>query len=165
MNSLLQFNFEVNKENSTIHIDREFTATKDLVWNAWTNPEIIDLWWAPKPYQNKTKRMDLRAGGQWLYCMISPTNEVHWCLADYLEVNPTDSYKGYDAFCDEEAVINPQMPRTLWHVQFETKGESTIVHIDLKYPSLESLEMVIGMGFKEGLGMALGNLDQYFASL
>jgi len=161
MNPHLLFNFDVNKEEKTIHIDREFNAQKDLVWSAWTTAEILDQWWAPKPYQNKTKFLDLRAGGQWLYCMVSPTNEVHWCLADYIEVNPTDAYSGYDAFCDESGTINTAMPRTLWNVNFEAKGETTVVHITLKYETLEALEMIISMGFKEGLSMGFGNLDNY----
>ncbi len=57
MNSLLQFDFIVNKEKKTINIHREFAADLDLVWAAWTEADILDQWWAPKPYRNKTKNI------------------------------------------------------------------------------------------------------------
>ena len=53
MNSHLQFDFTVNKENNTIVVKRDFAANLEMVWKAWTDPEILDLWWAPKPFQTK----------------------------------------------------------------------------------------------------------------
>ena len=59
MNSNLLFDLTVNKENNTVDIKREFDANLELVWEAWTNPEILDQWWAPKPWMSKTKYMNL----------------------------------------------------------------------------------------------------------
>ena len=83
LNSNLQFDFIVNKENNTVNVKREFAADLELVWEAWTNPKILDQWWAPKPYRTETKSMDFREGGMWLYAMISPQDEKHWCKNDY----------------------------------------------------------------------------------
>ena len=102
MNSNLLFDFSVNKENNTIHVTRDFAANLSLVWEAWTKPEILDLWWAPKPYQTKTKSMDFKEGGTWLYCMVSPENEVHWCKLDYKKIDPQKAYSGLDAFLRRE---------------------------------------------------------------
>jgi len=63
MNSILQFDIIVNKENNTIQVNREFAANLDLVWAAWTEADILDQWWAPKPYMTITKSLDLREGG------------------------------------------------------------------------------------------------------
>ncbi|MDE3236098.1 MAG: SRPBCC domain-containing protein [Bacteroidota bacterium] len=161
MNPALLFSFSVNKENNTIHVQREFAAERSLVWEAWTNPVIIDQWWAPKPYQTKTKHMDFRKGGYWLYAMYSPENVAHWCRADYMEVTPLQSFEGLDAFCDEEGNINTTFPRSLWRNNFEQDGEYTTVNITIHYDNLADLEKIIEMGFKEGFTMALGNLDQY----
>ncbi len=60
MKNNLVFNVTVNKENNTVNIAREFAANIDLVWDAWTKPEILDQWWAPKPYINKTKSMTFK---------------------------------------------------------------------------------------------------------
>ena len=83
MKSNLLFDFTVNKENKTIHIKREFDASIELVWKAWTKAELLDQWWAPKPYHIETKSLDIRVGGMWLYAMVSPENEKMWCKADY----------------------------------------------------------------------------------
>lgn len=159
-NSLL-FNFTINKENNTVNVEREFSASLDLVWDAWTKPEILDQWWAPKPYKTVTKSMDFREGGMWLYYMISPENEKHWCKNDYQKIQPKKSYTGLDAFCDENGIVNKDMPRTQWTNTFTEFNNKTLVSIVATYESLDDLEKVIQMGFKEGFTMALENLDQY----
>lgn len=165
MNSNLLFDFIVDKETQTVNVKREFNADLSLVWDAWTKPELLDQWWAPKPYQNKTKSMDFREGGTWLYCMISPENEVHWCKNDYLKIENQKSYTGLDAFCDENGIINTEMPRTKWTNVFAEENNKTLVNISAKYNSLADLEMVIQMGFKEGFTMGLNQLDVLLSSL
>jgi len=161
MKSNLKFDFIVNKEDNTINVQREFAANLELVWEAWTNPEILDLWWAPKPYRTETKSMDFREGGMWLYAMISPEDEKHWCRNDYYKIEHQKSFSGLDAFCDENGDVNTNFPRTLWTNRFTGNGDITTVHIVSKYESLADLEKIIEMGFKEGFTMALENLDQY----
>jgi PhnB protein len=160
----LTLEFIVNKENNTINVKRTFAANLDLVWEAWTNPEILDQWWAPKPYRTETIKMDFKIGGRWFYAMISPEGEKHFCIADYKDIDLHKSFSGLDAFCDENENINELMPRLLWNNEFIDQGETTEVNITVKYNSLEDLEMVIKMGFKDGFTMALGNLDEYFAT-
>lgn len=161
MNRNLVFDFTINKKDNTVHVKREFDAPLDLVWDAWTKPELLDQWWAPKPYQNKTKSMDFREGGCWLYVMVSPENDMHWCKNDYLKITLKKSYTGLDAFCDEHGHVNTDMPRTQWTNTFSEAGNSTFVTITATYESLADLEKVIDLGFKEGFTMALENLDQY----
>lgn len=167
MSANLLFDFTVNKDTNTVHVKREFAAGLDLVWDAWTKPELLDLWWAPKPYQTRTRSMDFREGGSWLYAMVSPENVAHWCRADYKKIETKKYFQGLDAFCDEQGNINPDFPRSLWNNAFSagrtgTAGaETTTVDVTIKYETLAALEKIIQMGFKEGFTMALGNLDQY----
>src|SRR5689334_10537533 len=83
MNTSLAFDFSVNKENKTIKVTREFAAELPVVWNAYTNSDSLDQWWAPKPWKAKTKSMDFREGGSWIYAMVGPEGEEHWALAKY----------------------------------------------------------------------------------
>jgi PhnB protein len=165
MNPNLKFDFIVNKENNTVNVKREFAANLELVWDAWTNPEILDQWWAPKPYQTRTKSMDFRTGGMWLYEMYNTESqsqeECHWCKNDYIKIIHQSMFSGLDAFCDENGIVNPEMPRTQWTNEFNENGEKTLVTIIAKYESLADLEKIIEMGFKEGFTMAMENLDQY----
>lgn len=163
MNTNLLFDFSVNKENNNITVKREFAANKDLVWAAFTTPAILDEWWAPKPYKVKTKLMDFTVGGFWLYAMMGPEGDTHWCRADYKSIDAENSFSGLDAFCDENGNVTQDFPRSLWHNSFIDKGETTEVYIKIQYDSLADLEKIIELGFKEGFTMAMGNLDDYFA--
>jgi PhnB protein len=160
MNAVLLFEFSVDKENKAINVQREFAADLGLVWDAWTKPELLDQWWAPKPYQTKTKSMDFRAGGTWLYAMISPENVAHWCRVDFKEVEQLKKYSALDGFCDEEGVLNQEFPRSRWTNLFKGNGQSTVVSVAIQFEELSDLEKLIAMGFREGFTMALGNLDQ-----
>lgn len=161
MKSNLLFDFTVNKADNTVHVKREFAADLNLVWDAWTKPELLDQWWAPKPYRTETISMDFRPGGRWFYTMISPKGEAHYCCNDYEHIDHKKGFSGLDAFCQKDGTINTEMPRTFWTNDFEEANGHTTVSIVAKYESLKDLEMVISMGFKEGFTMALENLDQY----
>ncbi|MCV4697634.1 SRPBCC domain-containing protein, partial [Escherichia coli] len=62
--------FKVDKAAKTIEITAVFDAGLDLVWDAYTKPELLDRWWAPKPFVSKTKTMDFRVGGRRFYAMV-----------------------------------------------------------------------------------------------
>lgn len=165
MKSALIFDFTVNKEKNSVNVKREFNSDLDLVWEAWTNPDILDQWWAPKPYKTKTKSMDFRDGGMWLYSMISPKDELHWCKADYIKIEHQKGYSYIDNFCDENGNVSENFPNSFWTNVFSENAETTTVNITIQYESLEALEKVIEVGFKEGFTMAMQNLDQYIEAI
>lgn len=160
MNHNLAFDFLVNKENKTITIKREFAAELALVWDAYTKSQILDQWWAPKPWKAKTKMQDFREGGQWIYAMVSPLGEEHWAVATYSNIKAQKRFTGHDAFSDSDGKINTDMPQSKWEVNFIDKGELTLVEFQITYPDLAQLEATIQMGFKEGLSMAMEGLDE-----
>ena len=164
MNSNLLFEFTVDKAQKTITVKREFAAHRNLVWDAWTKPELLDQWWAPRPYRNRTKTLDFREGGYWLYCMISPAEEIHWARADYQSITPRERFVVRDTFCDEEGNINTAFAWSDWsNVFHEDSADTTTVHITITYPDLAALEQIISMGFKEGFSMGLNQLDEWLA--
>ncbi|MBB4119001.1 PhnB protein [Mesonia hippocampi] len=164
MKKAILFNFNVDKANNQIKVERSFNAPVDLVWTAWTEAEILDQWWAPKPWTAQTKSMDFREGGQWHYAMVSPEGEMHWAKVDYLKIIPQNFFSALDGFCDEEGNPNTSLPRNKWENNFKKQGEETIVNIVLSFDTLEDLEKIIDMGFKEGFTAGLENLDQYIES-
>lgn len=155
--------FSADKENNKVNVEREFAAGVDKVWAAWTQSEILDLWWAPKPWKAETKSQDFRAGGRWLYAMVSPEGEKHWSFADYLTIDPQNSYSAKDGFCDENGNINTEWPQSIWHNSFTSNGESTVVSIVITYPSQADMEKFLEMGFQEGFSMGMDNLDDLLA--
>lgn len=151
MNNNAITNFTVDKGNNTINVKREFGSPKDHVWAAWTEKELLDQWWAPKPWKSETKAMNFREDGQRLYAMVGPEGERHWALADYKSITPKTNFTYRDGFCDSEGNINQEMPRSNWNVHFAGSNNSTTVNVEIKYETLSDLEKVIEMGMKEGL--------------
>ena len=163
----LQFDFTVDKATATIYITREFAADLDLVWDAWTKSEILDQWIAPKPLRAKTKVMDFREGGRWLYAMISAENvTLGYSLAEFVEIKPRQSFSTRNSFSDENGnPISTGFTKSLTTNTFTAEGDTTTVRVVKKMDSLEQLEQFIKMGYKEGFGAALLNLDEYLLNI
>lgn len=157
--------FTVNKKNNTIKVRREFRSPKKHVWAAWTEPELLDQWWAPKPYRTETKSMEFKEGGMWLYAMISPENKKQWCKASYKTIDHQISFSYSDAFCDEDGKENSEKPSSYWTIIFSENEDITTVNVTLKQESFADIEKMIEMGFKEGFLMALENLDHFLITL
>ena len=155
--------FVVDKQNNKIRVTREFAASLSKVWAAWTQSELLDQWWAPKPWKAITKKMEFKNGGHWLYVMAGPEGEEHWCRADFKSISPNKNFKVSESFCDPDGKITNEFPIAYWDCNFSEAKNKTTLNIEIKYDSFADLEKYIEMGFKEGFTMALGNLDELLA--
>ncbi len=156
--------FQQDTASRQMTVTRTFDAPQAQVWKAWTDPQIMDQWWAPAPWKAKTKSMDFRPGGTWLYSMNGPDGEQHWSRADFKEINPITSYSAADMFTDEMGNPNPEMPVMQWTVHFAPKGSQTEVKSVISYQSEEDMLKIVEMGFKEGFEAAHQNLDKLLAA-
>jgi uncharacterized protein YndB with AHSA1/START domain len=152
-------NTKFTANGNVLTVERTFNATLDLVWRAWTEAELLDQWWAPKPWKSVTKSMDFKEGGQRLYAMLGPEGEEHWCVTTYNTISKHHEFTGDDAFTDKEGNINKDFPVAQFKNLFEKKSEHTKVLITTEYATEEHLKQVMDMGMKEGLSMAFENLD------
>ncbi len=164
MDNNLTMDFSINKENNTIIVKREFSAALPLVWKAFTTSEILDQWWAPKPWKAKTKSMNFTEGGQWLYAMEGLKGEEQWSIEKYLTIKHEQEYTATDGFSDADGNINKEMPQSKWKVSFSSLKENSLVEIRITFNDLAQLESTLAMSFKEGFTMGLSNLDKYLAS-
>ena len=163
MSSNLQFDFTVDKGAKTVHITREFNAELPLVWDAFTKQEILDRWWAPKPYMSKTKSMDFKVGGRRFYAMVSPDGQENWQIQDYTSISPKTNFKFLSVFADKDE--NPFLPGSNWDLSFSENNGITKVSISIYNESLERMEKMIEMGFKEGITMTLNELGNLLITL
>ncbi len=152
-----------DRENKKLVVVREFDATPADVWSAWTEKELLDQWWAPKPWKAETKSMDFREGGFWLYCMVGPEGEAHWCRVDFKTISKLKSFTGLDAFCDENGNINHDFPTMHWKNVFSKTDSGTKIEVEINFDTEADLEKILEMGFEEGFTSALGNLDELLA--
>ncbi|SRR5258708_17067662 len=156
--------FSKDLQNKKLTVVRAFDAPIKQVWNAWTKSEILDHWWAPKPYNAETKTMDFREGGQWIYCMVGPEGDRTWCRVDYKTIEPYRSITSVDMFCDENGNETLDFPRMNWKKEFSQTGSGTTVKVEITFAQTADMEMILKMGFQEGFTAGLGNLDHYLLS-
>ena len=163
MTTTKQTKISKDATNKKLIVTRAFDAPLDAVWKAWTDSKLLEQWWAPKPWKAKTKSMDFREGGSYVYSMVGPEGEEHFCRFDYKSITPGKSYSGIDAFTDEKGTINNEFPRMNWVCKFNERVNETEVEVEITFDSEEDLNKIVEMGFKEGFTMAHGNLDELLA--
>jgi uncharacterized protein YndB with AHSA1/START domain len=155
--------FIVDKETRTVSITREFQAARSLVWDAYTKPELLDQWWAPKPLTSRTKVMEFCEGGRRFYAMVTPEGVERWAVQKYKSITPKTNFKFFNAFADKYE--NPELPGSDWDLNFSEHDGTTKVSISIYNESLERLERMIELGFVEGAKAQLKNLEELLAKL
>jgi uncharacterized protein YndB with AHSA1/START domain len=155
--------YSKDASNRKINVERVFDAPVEKVWKAWTQSELLDQWWAPKPWKANTQSMNFREGGTWLYYMEGPDGTRHYSKVDYKTIVPNKSFTGLDAFCDESGKTIAEMPGMDWKCVFNAEGDTTKVVIEVTFASEEAMNKIIEMGFKEGFAAAHTNLDELLA--
>lgn len=159
----MEMEFIVNKEIKTVTITKEFDAGLSLVWDAYTKAELLDQWWAPKPFESRTKVLDFEVGGRRFYAMVGPDGTERWAVQRYTSINPKTNFKFFNAFADADE--NLQLPGSDWNFDFIDQGEATTVSVSIYNESLERMEMILASGFTEGVKSQLQNLVELLAEL
>lgn len=162
MTNELLFDFTVDKSAKKVFITREFAAGLSLVWDAFTKAELLDLWYAPKPFTSKTKYMDFKVGGRRFYAMVSPDGQERWGIQEYTSITPKTNFKMFNVFADKDE--NPQPPGSDWDLNFSEQNGTTTVSITIYNESLERMESILD-GFTQGMKMTLSNLEDLLATL
>ena len=159
----MSMDFIVDKEAKTVWITNQFAAELALVWDAYTKPELLDQWWAPKPYLSRTDAMDFRVGGRRFYAMVSPEGLERWVVQKYTSITPKTNFKFFNAFADKDE--NLELPGSDWDLNFSEQDGKTTVTTTIYNESLERLERMIELGFREGATAQMKNLEELLAKL
>ncbi len=96
--------------NEELVITRIFDAPRELVWKAWTEPDLVKKWWGPKGFTAPFAQSDFRTGGKYLYCMrgkAGPDAPVrdYWSTGIYREIIPMEKIVATDSFADEKGNV------------------------------------------------------------
>lgn len=144
--------------------DRELVLTRIInappaeVYEAWTNPEIVVKWFAPKPWSTSSAQLDVRAGGDSVVTMRSPEGVDYPNRGVYLEVVPNKKLVFTDAFTKAwEPSEKPFMTGILTFEEAgpgKTKYTARVVHW-----SVADREAHEQMGFHTGWGQCADQLD------
>ena len=164
MRTNLQFDFTVDRANNKVLVTKAFNAGRSLVWDAFTKPEILDQWWAPKPWESRTKFMDFKVGGRRFYAMVSPEGQEHWSVQEFTSISPETNFKYIDTSTDKDQNINNELPPSDWNLDFSEENGITTVKIAIKHGTVSDLDKIIRTGFQQGFTMTLNYLTGLLAN-
>jgi len=163
MSSTIVFNQDFRAKS--IYVMKIYHAKSAKVWDYFTKPELLDLWWAPKPWVCETDTLNFEEGGVWLYSMNGPEGEKIFSLVKYGEINEHRSFDGVDAFCDADGNVDTKFPQTQWLIGFTGTEEGTKVSVNIHFQSEDDMKKQLEMGFEEGFKMGLNQLEDIFNNL
>lgn len=152
--------FNTDSNHATVFVMKIFDAKVEELWNYFTNSELLDSWWAPKPWKCETQKMNFENGGTWNYAMVSPENEKHFAGIDYEEINPNRSIAWSDYFSDEKGIKNVEFPTTNWLIGFTGVEEGEKLTVNLHFASEKEMNTILEMGFEEGFKATLNQLEE-----
>jgi uncharacterized protein YndB with AHSA1/START domain len=91
--------------SNEIAVERVFNLSVTKVWQAWTEPDTFKKWWGPKDFTCSSSSIDLKTGGKYLNCMLSPKGEEYWSTGTFKEIIPDKRLVFTDSFSDEKGNI------------------------------------------------------------
>lgn len=137
----------------TLSLTRTFDAPVKLVWEAWTRPEHIALWWGPKGMAVKVIEHNFKVGGRWKYTMDMPDgNEfisegVYSAIVEFRKIFSSAEFRPMTEGVEIQAI-------------FEAKGNKTDFTFNVIHPTEEYMKQQ-SMGFNRGWGSVFDRLGEF----
>ncbi len=146
------------KSERELVITRTVHGPAQIVFDAWTKPELLERWWAPKSFPIKllSCEMDARVGGTYRL-IFGYDGSTFDFFGRYLEVTPPSRLVWTNDEGDEGEQITT--------VTFEETGGETLLVVHDLYASKEALDGAIASGSTSGMPEALEQLDELLVNL
>jgi uncharacterized protein YndB with AHSA1/START domain len=143
--------------NKSLIMERVFSAPRERVWQAWTDPQVFEKWWGPRGWTTKVKEPNFQVGGSTLYgmtCVDESQGEwfgqSSWGKMEFLAINEPDSFVYKDFFSDENGVVSDEMPVMTITMEFiEEDGKTRVISTGV-FDDEEGYNKVLAMGVEQG---------------
>jgi uncharacterized protein YndB with AHSA1/START domain len=148
------------KSERELVVTRIVNGTARIVFEAWTKPELFKRWWVPKSIGVSllSCEMDVRVGGKYRLVFGNDASKPMEFFGRYIEVKPHSRLVWTNDEGDEEGAVTT--------VEFEEKGEQTLLVIRDLYPSKEALDAALASGSSmDGMPETLEQLDELLVTL
>jgi uncharacterized protein YndB with AHSA1/START domain len=154
---------DTTDESRELSLTRLIDAPRETVYRAWTQPDLLVQWFAPKPWSTPRAEADLRVGGASLVVMADPEGNEYPNPGQYLEVVPNEKLVFTDAYTGDWAPsAKPFMTVIL---TFEPEGGKTRYTATVRHWTVEDRKAHEAMGFHEGWGMCADQLEALVKTL
>lgn len=147
-------------------IIRVFDAPRELVWKAWTDPEMYKKWWGPKMFTAPDVNIDFRVGGKHHSSMQGPDGKKYWSTGVYKEIVPMEKIVVTDSFADEKGDVVPATyygmgegfpEEMLVTVTFEEQDGKT--KMTLRHSGIEKLNDTDRSNMQQGWSESFDKMD------
>ena len=136
-----------------IDVSRTFEAPRDLVFRAFTEPDLLVQWLGPRTYEMVIDTYDVRAGGSWRYVHRDPDgNEYGFHGVFHGDPSPDGMVQTFEF---EGAPGHVSLDKLV----LEERAGRTVVHTHSVFQSLEARNAMIESGMAEGMDAGFNKLD------
>jgi len=157
-----------------ITIERVFDAPREMVWRAWTDPEMAKKWWGPEGFTAPSIKIDLRIGGKYIFAMHGPAGSQWdrdmYSAGEYIEIVPHEKLVVTDYFSDENGNMieplkegqDPSFPKVVTVTVLFEEVESGKTKLSILYPkpaTEEEFQAMLKSGMNEGWNSSLNKLE------
>ncbi len=141
--------------DTEILLSRDFNAPRELVFDAWTKPELLTRWYGAKGWNLITCEVDLRVGGRWRFVSQGPDGTTMGQTGVYREIVPPERIVTTELFDDQsypgETLIT--------HVFTENTGITTLTST-LRYATPAGRDIVLGYPMRKGVAQGYDRLAE-----
>jgi uncharacterized protein YndB with AHSA1/START domain len=148
-----------------ILITREFDAPRQLVYRAWTTPDLVKRWWNAKRGEVTTCEIDLRVGGTWRYVMVTDDGTEVGFHGEYREIVPDERVVSTETYEGLPEGVSEEEGSTVNTATFTESDGRTTLTILVQAPNKASRDAIIESGMEAGLQDALDLLEEVAVSL
>lgn len=145
-------------------ISRTLKAPRAAVWKAWTEKKHIEEWWCPKPWKAHFTGFEMKPGGAFECQMSGPDGAGHFVPGCILDIQPKErvvfttalsgGWRPVDSFVVITAIIS-----------FTDAGTGTAYSARVLHKDAESVQQHLEMGFHDGWGTCIAQLDELAVAL
>jgi len=145
--------------DTTIRIEREFEAPRELVWECFSEAELVSQWMGPHYLKMEVEEYDFQPGGKWRYIHSDDEGNEYVFFGEFLELRQPEYMKQTFNF-----VMEPEIPGSIDEADFqELEGGRTLLVSTTTFESKDLRDGMIQSGMEKGVSEGNERLDDLLA--
>jgi len=148
-----------------LRIARHLDAPLEIIWRAWSEPDLLAQWWCPKPWRTEVKAFDFRPGGDFHTVMHGPEGEVHPNPGSFLEIIPRQRVVFTTMLTGGWRPAAPPFIATTGIFTMRAEGQGVFYEAMALHADPAAAAHHAELGFEQGWGIVIDQLQALARSL
>lgn len=146
----------------TLTFVTQFDAPRERVWQVWEDPRQLERWWGPPGWPATFETLEFTPGGAAAYYMSGPEGEKARGWWRILSIEAPSRLEFDDGFANDDGSPAPGEPTRTVITLEESSGGTRMTSVS-HFTDTEQLDQLLAMGMREGMTMALEQIDAMLA--